>query len=422
MLADLAATLALFQPHAAVPDKQLTALIEQIDRVAASEPVEYGIDTRIRAAEVLTPKYPVIAKRELRDAASSLTGISDLDYQNRLRVRIIGTLAPVDFVEAERVAKAIPPERKHDRLADAYDELYKKAGSRNHIDLILSAFHAGAYRVFAVSQEKGAEVAVQLLSIVVDAFPADAPEAADIDYLLDRTEQFVAANRDLVFAAMRKALIAADLQTKDKRLSVRVRAARLLRSLGSTLPDEFEPLMLEPAPPDQEKPKKDEKSDDDGPDLTGVMYSEALERALALKNATARAGTLIELSRRADLTPKQQARVASDAVSAVNQMPFGGDRLIGLSMLSRDFAKRGDLASAALTAQMLSESYTKVCSCGSPVCEAHGDKLECVDLVNDYAEYLDELHFTQESLGLNNISLEARLLILRLANALKVFP
>jgi hypothetical protein len=422
MLADLAAVLALFQPHATTPDKQLTALIEQIDRVAASEPVEYGIDTRIRAADVLTPKYPAIAKRELRDAASSLSGISDLDYQNRLRVRIIGTLAPVDFTEAERVAKAIPPERKHDRLADAYDELYKKAGDRNQIDLILSAFHAGAFRVFAVSQEKGADVAVQLLSAVVEAFPVDAPDAADIDYLLDRTEQFVATNRDLVFAAVRKALSAADMQMKDKRSGMRLRAARLLRSLGSTLPDEFESLMLEPEPSKEENPKKEEKSDDDGPDLTGVPYSEALERALALKNPGVRAGTLLELSRREDLTPKQQARVAAEAVSAVNEMPFGGDRLIGLSMLSRDFAKRGDLANAALTAQMLSESYTKVCSCGSPVCEASGEKLECVDLVNAYAEYLDELHFTQESLGLNNISLDARLLILRLAKAVKVSP
>ena len=165
-----------------------------------------------------------------------------------------------------------------------------------------------------------------------------------------------------------------------------------------------------------------EKSDDDGPDLTGVPYSAALERALALKNPMTRAGALIELSRREELTPRQQARVAADALSAVNQMPFGGDRLFGLSMLSRDFAKHGDLAKAALTAQMLSESYTKVCSCGSPVCEANGDKLECVDLVNDYAEYLDELHFTQESLGLNNISLEARLLILRLAKVVKVSP
>jgi hypothetical protein len=420
----LAATLAtlLLQPHATAPGKQVAAVIDQIDRLAASEPLEYGIDTRIRAAAVLTSKYPAIAKRELRDATASLTGTADLDYQNRLRVRIAGALAPIDFTEAERVAKAIPPERKNDRLAAAYDELYKKASNRNRLDIIQAAFNAGAFRVAAVSQEKDAAVAVQLLSAVVEAFPAQSPDPVDIDYLLDRTEQFVAANRDLVFAAIRKALTAADSQPKEKRSNLRFSAAKLLRSLGSSLPDEFEPLMLEAGPPKEENAKDEKKDDDDEPDLKSVPYSDALERALALKNATARAGTLIELSRREDLTPKQQARVAAEALATTNQMPLGEIRLMALSMLSRDFAKHGDLANAALTAQMLSETYGKLCSCGSPVCENKGGKLECVDLVNDYAEYLDELHFSQESLGLNNISLEARLLILRLAKLVQVAP
>ena len=385
--------------------------------MAASEPVEYGIDTRIRAAAILTPHYPASAMRELRDAAASLTGISDLDYQNRDRIRIAGSMAPIDFAEAERFAKTIPPERKFDRLAQAYDELYRKT-SRDHVELILRAFNAGAYRVFAVTQEKDPAAAMRIFSKIVDAFPVESPDRADIDYLLDRTEQFSSMSHDLVFAAVRKALSAADDQPKGLRLKIRSRAAGLLRPLGSSLPEEFEPLLLEPSPP--EEPKQEKRTDDDdAPDLSGVPYSEALERALALKNPAARAGSLIQLSRREDLAPKQQARVASEAVTAVNQMPGGGDRLFGLSMLSRDFARRGDMANAALTAQMLSDTYGKVCGCGSPVCEAGDDKLECVDLVNDYAEYLDELHFTQESLGLNNISLEARLLILRLAEALK---
>src|SRR5258708_36320794 len=193
----LVATLAtlLLQPHATTPAKQLAALLDQIARVAASEPLEYGIDTRIRAAEVVTSRHPAIAKRELRDATASLTGVAGLDYQNRLRVRIVAALAPIDFAEAERVAKTIPPERKHDRLANAYDELYQKAGNRNRLDLIQAAFNAGAFRVVSVSQEQGAGVAVKLLSALVDAFPAQSPDLADIDYLLDRTEQLVAANR-----------------------------------------------------------------------------------------------------------------------------------------------------------------------------------------------------------------------------------
>ena len=65
---------------------------------------------------------------------------------------------------------------------------------------------------------------------------------------------------------------------------------------------------------------------------------------------------------------------------------------------------------------MLSESFTKVCQCdaGHPP----DPEIDCVSLVNDFAEYLDEMNFRQESFGLNNISLEARLLILKLKKAI----
>jgi hypothetical protein len=40
-------------------------------------------------------------------------------------------------------------------------------------------------------------------------------------------------------------------------------------------------------------------------------------------------------------------------------MNISEDRMLGLSMLSRDFVKRQEYSSAALAAQMLSETYTK---------------------------------------------------------------
>ena len=95
------------------------------------------------------------------------------------------------------------------------------------------------------------------------------------------------------------------------------------------------------------------------------------------------------------------------------------DRLVGLAMLSRDFAKRQELASAAQAPQMLNETFTRVCQC-EPDCDAGSDpdpEIDCVSLINDFAEYLDEMNFTQESFGLKYISLEARLLILKLKKA-----
>jgi hypothetical protein len=411
MLAAIAA-LALFQTHATDVRKQVESLVSQIDRLAASEPTPYGIDTRIRVAEVLTPGYPAIAKRRLRDAEASLSGVSDPDYANQLRVRISTTLAPLDFAEAERVAKSIGPERKHDRLAEAYGHLLERAGKRDSLDLILTAYHSGAFRLYFDPKNFRDEQMLQIFAAVVDAFPSDTAELEDISYLLDAAKKSIAINRELSLTAIRKAAGAADHQPKSIRSQIRFQAAELLRSLGTKLPDEFEPLLLEPEPP-KEKPEE-KKKDDEEPDLSGVPYAEALERSLKLENPEARAGSLINISRREDLSPKQQARVAAEALTAVGQLPLGEVKLLGYSMLSRDFAKRQELANAALAAQMLSDTYSKACDCGAPVCEANGDKFQCVELVNDYAEYLDELNFTQESLGLNNISLEARLLITKL--------
>ena len=57
------------------PAKQVTTLVAQIRRLAASEPVVYGIDTRLRAAETLTDKYPKIAKDLVREAQGAIGGV-----------------------------------------------------------------------------------------------------------------------------------------------------------------------------------------------------------------------------------------------------------------------------------------------------------------------------------------------------------
>lgn len=395
----------------------LVMLVEQIDRVAASEPVVYGIDTRLRVADVLAAKNPSIAKRELRDVEAALSGVSDRDYRDKLRVRLIQSFAPLDFVEAERVAKSIEPQRTHDRLAEAYGRLYEKAGTRNRLDLILTAFNAGAFRVHFDPEAFSPEERLRIFSAIVDSFPAGKPDGADVDYLLDRTKEMMAFSREVTISAIRKAIAAADSTPNPKRAQTRFRAAELLRAIGSDLPEEFGPILREPEPPPASVPKKPGEADP--PDLSNVPYSEALERSLKLETPLMRAASLIDLSRREDLSPKQQARVASEALSAVDSLPVSEDRLVALSMLSRDFAKRHELANASLAAQMLSESFSKACDCGSAVCKLNEEEFQCVELVNDYAEYLDELNFTQESLGLNNISLEARLLIFKLQKMVK---
>ena len=424
MLAAIAVVV-LCQTHAADtraktdPAAQIEALLAHIDRLAAAEPIIYGIDTRLRAADVLVARYPALTTRELRDAEASLSGVADADYANVLRVRMIATLAPFDFSEAQRIAKSIEPERTHDRLAEAYTRLLERSAPRDRLDVLLGAYRIGAFRVLYDSKQFGGDQKLQIFAATIDAFPSTAPNVQDISYLLDRAHDYLMLNRELTLAAIGKAVSAAETQPKSTRAAVRFRAAETLRALGTTIPEAYEALLDEPPPPKETQGGKKEEDAPDLPDLSNVPYSEALERSLQLDMPEMRAASLIELSRREDLTPKQQARVASEALTAVGEMPLQEIKLWGYSMLSRDFAQRQDFANAALAAQLLNETYGKACSCGGPVCEVHGDHLQCIDLIDDYAEYLDEFNFAQESLGLNNISLEARLLIAKLKQACK---
>lgn len=372
------------------PDQAIDAIL----RLAASEPVEYSIDTRLKLAEAIVQKYPDRAKRQLRDAEASLSGIQDAGVQNTWRVRLVGAFAPLDFEEADRLTRSIGSDRKNDRLAQGYDLLYANLRGRDQDEFIVEAIRAGAFRLQCASQRLSAlkvsspPLATALLEALLHSFP-DSPDKRDIDYLEERANEMQAVDSETASRALKKVHSAAAIAKKQT------------------------------AAP---KPEVKDDAEDQPPDFSKLPSADATERVPKLASAAARASAIIDLSRREGLTRQQQARLAAEALSAVGQMKLGEDRLIGLAMLSRDFAKRHEPASAALAAQMLSESFTKMCQCG-PQCDAgHGPEPEtdCVSLVNDFAEYLDEMNFTQESFGLNNISLEARLLILKLKKQVTV--
>lgn len=125
------------------PDQAIDAIM----RLAASEPVEYSIDTRLKLADTIAEKYPNRAKRQLRDAEASLSGVQDAAVQSAWRVRLVGAFARVDFEEAERLTKSIGTDRKNDRLAEAYDLLYPRLGGKDRDEFILEAMRAGAFRL-----------------------------------------------------------------------------------------------------------------------------------------------------------------------------------------------------------------------------------------------------------------------------------
>ena len=148
-------------------------------------------------------------------------------------------------------------------------------------------------------------------------------------------------------------------------------------------------------------------------DIAGLSYSDALGQSRAIESLNDRVEKLIELSRREDLTADQRTSVASEALHLLAEAPITSDRLAGIAMIARDFARRNERSMAGFSAQMLAERYGKACCCGNATCTLEHEQFDCLASVEDFAEYLDEFKVSPESMGLGNISLDARLLILK---------
>lgn len=410
--------------------KIVTNLVAQIRRLAASEPAVYGVATRIRTAEVLTAKYPGLAKEILREAQGELSGVTAAGEQDRMRVRLVKALAPIDLEEAEHQTKAFHPGGVQDYRAEAYDQLFLFLADRpgEARQMISKGLAEGALRMVSASRlldslkAHDSEAATSLFAEMLAAFPADSPASGDVLYLVHETSKIVPLSRPLAFEAIDQELRAATSDSlrvygQGGREALLRQIAALIDSVDLGVLRRYQDMHKElnlPPPKEESKPKEEKKSEDDAPDFSGLSYSEALARTRKLENVTARAGALIDISRREELTPQQRASVASEALSTVNKMPLAGDRLFGLAMISRDFARRNEPANAALAAQMLSETYAKVCDCPSMTCKHGDEELDCMQNVEDFAEYLEEFKISPDSMRLDNISLQARLLVLKL--------
>src|ERR1700682_2444073 len=305
------------EPEASAQDKQVAALVTQIRRLAVSEPVVFGIDTRMRTAEVLTGKYPKLAGELFRDARAALGGVTDPTDQDSLRVRMAELLAPLDLEEAERVTKSIRRGRDEDFVAQAYDKLctFLVPHPLQFRQMISKGLSAGAFRMESAAgslanlKTKDPDGAMELFSEILAAFPVESPGEDDVYYLLKRAEEIAGVSRPLAIEAIDKALSAAGsaslrIKSDSKEKDGKAARKRILREtavlLGSIDQEllkryraEREDLDLAVAAkePKQEEPKK---PDDSAPDLSKLPYAEALWQARALENLTARAATLIE--------------------------------------------------------------------------------------------------------------------------------
>jgi len=418
--------------------KQIASLVAQIRRLAASEPVVYGIDTRLRAGEVLAAKYPKLAKDLFRDAQAALSGVTVPAEQDSLRVSIVQHMAPLDLEEAERLIGSIRRGGDEDYVAQAYDKLVEFLASThgNTREMISRGLAAGGFRsrsaakVLDDSKTADPPAAVAMFSEILGAFPGQSPGEKDVYYLLDCTKQIAALNRPLALEAIDQALSAATSQKLRVEESVRRKMLRdIAAMLGSIDPELLERYKSErqelgQALTTEDAPKPDEKQQDDvkSPDLSEMTYADALSFARKLEDPAERVAALIEIYRRETISPQQRSSVASEALTAASAMPLTNNRLAAMAMISRDFARINQPANAAFAAQLLSETFSKACDCEHVTCDRSGEKFECVDLLNLFAEYLEEFKISAESMSLNNISLEARLLIFKLYPLLGLKP
>lgn len=410
--------------EAAARQKQVEGTIGQIRRLAASEPVVFGIDTRLRIANVLPASYSKLAAELLRDDESELTGVVDRGEQSALRVRIAAAWGRFDLDQAERAIQSLGRTAQHDYVAEAYDQLYlifesQPASARRTVS---DGLRNGAFRMISASRMLEQAVghdraaAAELFSEMLAAFPGTSFFPADVIYLLDQRKQIESFNTPLAELAANISLRAA----RSERLQDQPKAEReaLLNRIAELLPAEVPSDQAPEARAAAVPPEKQEVKPQNHLDLASLSYAEGLIQARAVESLNDRIEALIELSRREDLTADQRTSVASEALHLLGESPLDGDRLVGIAMIARDFARRSEWAMAGVAAEMLAERYTKACDCGGAKCRRNGEEFDCLASVEDFAEYLDEFKVAPESMGLSNISLEARLLILKLKGQL----
>ncbi|MBZ5609971.1 MAG: hypothetical protein LAP38_17050 [Acidobacteriia bacterium] len=417
-------------PEPSPREKEINVLVGQIRRLAASEPVAFGIDSRLQTADVLGARYPSVASELLRDSQSALSGVTDPAEQGLLGVRLARAWAPLDLEQAERVSRLLGRDAERDYVARAYDQLYLFLEPRpvEARRMVTNGLRAGAFRLVSASRiledlsQKDRQAAAELFSEILAAFPAASYFPEDVLYLLEQSKQIAAFNRPLAIEAIDKAVGAATSQRlreqpRDTREHLFRQIAALLGSIDPALlaqyKDEWKELDLPPQP-EIAIAAQEEKKGDVSPDVSNLSYSEALSEVRRMESLSDRAAELIKLSRREDLTPQQRASVASEALSTTGKLPLSDDRLGYLAILSRDFARRNELANASLAAHLLSEAFAQACDCERATCRRDGQEFNCLQNVQDFAEYLDEFKVSPESMGLDNISLESRLLILKL--------
>ena len=140
-------------PPASAKDRQVDLLVGQIRRLAASEPVIFGIDTRLRTLDALPLSRSKLAAELLRDTQAALAGVENPAEQNTLTVRLARAWAPFDLEQGQRISRTLRRRADHDYIAEAYDQLYLFFEHRptQARPIVSEGLKSGAFRMISAS-------------------------------------------------------------------------------------------------------------------------------------------------------------------------------------------------------------------------------------------------------------------------------
>jgi len=177
-------------------------------------------------------------------------------------------------------------------------------------------------------------------------------------------------------------------------------------------------LANAPKPPEEKKKKKE--MDEDGPSTEGLPLEEVVSLARRQSDPI-HIGMLLEIlddKKELALPLPYRVGIAAEALELSPKLEVGEDRLVVQSMLTRRLYNYGDRAKAAVGAQMLAETFDRMYDCEAGACSILRAGDSPGEAVQNFADYLVEHNIDPHELGLHHRSLEARMLLIQLEEAL----
>jgi hypothetical protein len=419
-------------------ERRKAVLIEEIEAATVAEPPVFGIDTRIRAAEILAGRDDAHAVRFLLDAGQRTLLLADPATRSHFLKRIAPALTPLDAKQAESFCAAqtrAEPTAKADPLAVCYDQiiahlkdwpLRKEAFSR--------ALAMGAYDLPGVdsllrdAREQHVSDFAPLLAVFIGAFPAANPRLEEIRRLESIERKWAAGNPALSRQARRTALAARrefaaahrgqpGLQSAAPETQTTEAATSPLSGVtpaeSGTKPGADFTFHILPPLLDQEDPQLRNL-----PDVSKLSADEAIQLAQRQEYPGARAAILADVldGKDAELDPRRKMSLAEDILRDSMKMRSSSSRLILQAQLARWFHQQGEMLKAGEAAQALQQSFETFVQCKDQRCEvfeADSDNSPG-ELIMVFAEYLRNYNIDPATLGLNHPGLRARWLLLEL--------